>query len=169
MSVTLILLPVALAAASAAGGIGALGALFAAKGGNESENDPGAAGEVRVRTRMKDSTLLADALTNLGASAIDVSRNRVTAELDGVLLTMTLTDDGVWEAHVEGRDGHDEVTLVSATELLQRLDGEYAAMVQRAVAEKIRARAESSGFDLVSETREADDTVTMVLNVRAQA
>jgi hypothetical protein len=168
MSVTLILLPVALAAASAAGGIGALGALFAAKGGNESGNDSGPAGEVRVRTRMKDSTLLADALTNLGASAIDVSRTRVTAELDDVSLTMTLTDDGVWEAHVEGRDGH-EVTLLSATELLQRLDGEYAGMVQRAVAEKIRARAESSGFDLVSETREADDTVTMVLNVRVQA
>ena len=165
MSVTLILLPLALAAAAAAGGVGVLGAsVTAVKGGNES----GPAAEIRVRTRMKDSTLLADALTNLGASAIDVSRTRVTAELHGVSLTMTLTDDGVWEAHVEGRDGH-EVTLVSATELLQRLDGEYAAMVQRAVAEKIRARAESSGFDLVSETREADDTVTMVLNVRAQA
>ena len=164
MSVTLILLPLALAAATAAGGVGFLGAAVTAKGGNDS----GPAAEIRVRTRMKDSTLLADALTNLGASAIDVSRTRVTAELDGVSLTMTLTDDEVWEAHVEGRDGH-EVTLVSATELLQRLDGEYAAMVQRAVAEKIRARAESSGFDLVSETRETDDTVTMVLNVRAQA
>ncbi|HSP76549.1 MAG TPA: hypothetical protein VLO31_10085 [Cryobacterium sp.] len=163
MSVTLILLPLALAAAAAAGGVGFLGAAVTAKGGNDS----GPAAEIRVRTRMKDSTLLADALTNLGASAIDVSRTRVTAELDGVSLSMTLTDDGVWEAHVEGRDGN-EVTLVSATDLLQRLDGEYAAMVQRAVAEKIRARAESSGFDLVSETREADDTVTMVLNVRAQ-
>ena len=164
MSVTLILLPIALAAAAAAGGVGVLGAAVTAKGGNDS----GPAAEIRVRTRMKDSTLLADALTNLGASAIDVSRTRVTAEIDGVSLTMTLADDGVWEAHVEGRDGH-EATLASATELLQRLDGEYAAMVQRAVAEKIRARAESSGFDLVSETREADDTVTMVLNVRAQA
>jgi hypothetical protein len=164
MSVTLILLPIALAAAAAAGGVGALGAAVTAKGTSGS----GPAAEIRVRTRMKDSTLLADALTNLGAAAVDVSRTRVTAELDGVSLTMTLTDDGVWEAHVEGRDGH-EVTVLSATELLQRLDGEYAALVQRAVAEKIRARAESSGFDLVSETREADDTVTMVLNVRAQA
>jgi hypothetical protein len=164
MSVTLVLLPIALAAAAAAGGVGVLGAAVTAKSGNGS----GPAEEIRVRTRMKDSTLLADALTNLGASAINVSRSRVTAELDGVSLTMTLTDDGVWEAHVEGRGGN-EVTVQSATELLQRLDGEYAAMVQRAVAEKIRARAESSGFDLVSETREADDTVTMVLNVRAQA
>ena len=164
MSVTLILLPIALAAAAAAGGVGALGATLTAKG----KNDDGPAPEIRVRTRMKDSTLLAAALTNLGAAAIDVSRTRVTAEVDGVSLTMTLTDDGVWEAHVEGLDGQ-EVTVVSATELLQRLDGAYAAMVQQAVAEKIRLRAESSGFDLVSETREADDTVTMVLNVRAEA
>ena len=164
MSVTLILLPIALAAAAAAGGVGVLGASLTAKG----KDDSGSGQEVRVRTRMKDSTLLADALTNLGASAIEVSRTRVTALLDGVSLTMTLTADAVWEAHVESLDGQ-AVTVLSATELLQRLDGEYAAMVQQAVAEKIRARAESSGFELVSETREADDTVTMVLNVRAEA
>ena len=164
MSVTLILLPIALAAAAAAGGVGVLGASLTAKG----KDDSGSGQEVRVRTRMKDSTLLADALTNLGASAIEVSRTRVTALLDGVSLTMTLTADAVWEAHVESLDGQ-AVTVLGATELLQRLDGEYAAMVQQAVAEKIRARAESSGFELVSETREADDTVTMVLNVRAEA
>ncbi|MET0954779.1 MAG: hypothetical protein ABWY68_02435 [Cryobacterium sp.] len=167
MSVTLILLPIALAAAAAAGGIGGIGAAITAKA-NSADTAAGAPPEIRVRTRMKDSTLLADALTNLGATAIDVSRTRVIAEVDGVSLTMTLTDDGVWEAHVESLDGV-EVTVQSATDLLQRLDGEYALMVQQAVAEKIRLRAESSGFDLVSETREADDTVTMVLNVRAEA
>jgi hypothetical protein len=164
MSVTLILLPIALAAAAAAGGVGALGATLTAKGDNGTQPAP----EIRVRTRMKDSTLLSDALTNLGATGLEVSRTRVTATLDGVSLTMTRTDDAVWEAHVESLDGRD-VTVASATELLQRLDGEYAAMVQRAVAEKIRQRAEGSGFELVSETREVDDTVTMVLNVRAGA
>lgn len=166
MSVTLVLLPIALAAAAAAGGVGALGAVVTAKG--DAKTKSRAPSEVRVRTRMKDSTLLADALSGLGATAIDVSRSQVTAEVDGVRLTMTLTDDEVWEAHVESLDGAD-VTLASATELLQRLDAEYAAGVQLAVAEKIRLRAESSGFDLVSETRDHDDTVTMVLNVRAQA
>lgn len=161
MSVTLVLLPIAFAAAAAAGGAGVLGATLTAKGKNNDNSRP----EIRVRTRMKDSTLLAGALTNLGATAVTVSRTRVTAQVDGLSLTMTLTEDAVWEAHLEGRD----VTVLSASELLQRLDTEYAAMVQQAVAEKIRARAESSGFDLVSETREADDTVTMVLNVRAEA
>jgi hypothetical protein len=166
MSVTLVLLPIALAAAAAAGGVGALGAVTTAKG--NARTDSGPAPEVRVRTRMKDSTLLADALAALGATAVEVSRTRVTAEVDGVALTLTLTEDEVWEAHVESLDGR-EVTVASATELLQRLDAEYAAGVQQAVAEKIRLRAESSGFDLVSETRDADDTVTMVLNVRTGA
>jgi hypothetical protein len=164
MSVTLILLPIALAAAAAAGGAGALGAVMTAKGTDETGPTPA----VRVRTRMKDSTLLSAALANLGATGITVSGTSVTAVVDGASLTMTLTDDGVWEAHVEGRNG-DEITVSSATALLHRLDGEYAAMVQRAVAEKIRLRAQSSGFDLVSETRDVDDTVTMVLNVRADA
>lgn len=166
MSVTLVLLPIALAAAAAAGGVGALGAVVTAKNDASAVSRP--APEIRVRTRMKDSTLLADALTGLGATAVNVSRSRVTAEIDGVALTMTLTDDKVWEAHVESLTGA-ETTVASATDLLQRLDAEYAGRVQHAVAEKIRLRADSAGFDLVSETREMDDTVTMVLNVRTDA
>ena len=166
MSVTLVLIPLALAAAAAAGGVGALGATVMAKSSGAVSSGPAPA--VRVRTRMKDSTLLADALSNLGATDVSVTRSRVVATVDGVSLTMTVTDEGVWEAHVESLDGR-IVTSDSATELVQRLDASYAAMVQQAVAEKIRLRAESSGFDLVSETREADDTVTMVLNVRSDA
>lgn len=165
MSVTLVLLPIALAAAAAAGGVGALGAVATAKSDASAAARP--APEIRVRTRMKDSTLLADALASLGATGVDVSRSRVTAEIDGVALTMTLTDDAVWEAHVESDSR--EVTVASATDLLQRLDAAYAAGVQHAVAEKIRLRALDAGFDLVSETRETDDTVTMVLNVRTGA
>lgn len=161
MSVTLILLPLALAAAAAAGGVGALGAAVTARGTKPAESAP----EIRVRTRMKDSTLLTDALVNLGATTIDVARSRVTAKVGAVVLTMTLTEDAVWEAHVEGVD----VTVASAIELLQQLDSEYAALVQQAVAEKIRARAAGAGFELVSETRESDNTVTMVLTVRAGA
>lgn len=166
MSVTLILIPLALAAAAAAGGVGVIGATTMAKVDGDVASGPAPA--VRVRTRMKDSTLLADALENLGATDVTVSRSAVEASVDGVSLTMTVTDEGVWEAHVESRDGR-VVTEATATALVQRLDAAYAAMVQQAVAAKIRLRAEGSGFDLVSETREADDTVTMVLTVRANA
>ena len=166
MSVTILLVPLVLAAVGAAGGVGVLGAVTMSK--DTDAATPGQAPAVRVRTRMKDSTLLAEALSNLGATSVEVSRSQVTADVDGVALTMTLTDDGIWEAHVESLDGR-VITEKIATDLVQRLDAEYAASVQQAVAEKIRARADSSGFDLVSETRENDNTVTMVLNVRTDA
>ena len=166
MSVTLVLVPIALAVAAAAGGVGVIGAVNTAK---TTENvKAGPAPAVRVRTRMKDSTLLADALENLGATAVTVSRAKVSARIDDVLLTMTLTEDAIWEAHIESLTGR-AVTEATAADLIARLDAEYAAGVQQAVAEKIRLRAAASGFDLVSETRDVDDTVTMVLNVRAEA
>ena len=56
-----------------------------------------------------------------------------------------------------------------ATALIQRLDAAYALRVQHAVAERIRTRADTAGFELVSETRDEDDTVTMVLNVKDYA
>jgi hypothetical protein len=56
-----------------------------------------------------------------------------------------------------------------ASDLVARLDGAYAARVQSAVAARIRAQADSAGFELVSETRDEDATVTMVLNVRQDA
>ncbi|MBG6238544.1 hypothetical protein IWX78_001516 [Mycetocola sp. CAN_C7] len=166
MSVTLLLIPLAIAAATAAGGVGVAGAVTMAR--NTGDDSAGPAPALRVRTRMKDSTLLSDALTNLGATRVEVSKRSVTAEIDGTSLTMRLTDDKIWEAHVEGIDGR-VVDEASVTDLIQRLDAEYALLVQQTVAEKIRQRAESSGFDLVSETRDVDDTVTMVLNVRSDA
>ncbi|GAB3618207.1 hypothetical protein GCM10027416_27640 [Okibacterium endophyticum] len=118
-----------------------------------------------VRTRMKDEGLLAEALRDLGAVDIDLTADALAAVVDGVALDMAKTVDGIWEAHLTGADGGD-VDEVTARDLLNRLDAAYAARVQTAVAERIRSRAEASGFELVSETTEEDSTVTMVLNVR---
>ena len=41
--------------------------------------------------------------------------------------------------------------------------------MQQTVASRIRERAASAGFELVSETRDDDDTVTMVLDVKDYA
>ncbi len=166
MSVTVLLVPLAIAAVAAMGGAGIAGTVTMSDDTVPAPGGPPPA--LRVRTRMKDSGLLSDALHNLGASGVTVSPGNVTAEIDGVSLSMRLTDDGIWEAHVESVSGRD-VDEAFVADLVHRLDAEYALLVQHAVAEKIRQRAEGSGFDLVSETRDADDTVTMVLNVRTGA
>lgn len=165
MSVTILLIPLAFAAASAAGGSGLLAAQRARA---DSATDATTETSVSVRTRMKDRGLLGLALGDLGAVDVNAGASEVTADIDGHRLTMTLTEEEVWEAHLERADGV-AVDGAFASDLVSRLDGAYAARVQSAVAARIRAQADSAGFELVSETRDEDATVTMVLNVRQDA
>jgi len=158
MSISLILLPAALAAAAAVGGTGALGAIALNSRATSEPRGESEAVPIAVQTRMKDPDLLAAALVD----------GVLTATIDGVEIVMSRTDDGVWGAHLSRLDGH-EVTEAEATALMTRVDAAYALHVQRAVAERIRSRADQAGFELVSETRDEDDTVTMVLNVRDYA
>jgi len=164
MSISLILIPAALAAAAALGATGVAGAAreFA---GTKPEGGGGEPVAVAVQTRMKDPNLLAAALGDLGATSVDSRDGSLVAVVDGFEVEMTRTEDGVWAAHLERLDGHD-VSEEEATTFIGRLDAAYAAHVQRAVAERIRSRADAAGFELVSETRDDEDTVTMVLNVK---
>ncbi|RUQ99078.1 hypothetical protein [Labedella endophytica] len=162
MSVTILLIPVALAAASLAGGAG-LGAANRARDESRRAGNPSTA--LTVRTRMKDRGLLGLALDDLGALDVVAGETQVTATIDDIRLSMTLTEDDVWEAHMDRADGI-AVDEDIARDILTRLDAAYAGRVQSAVAERIRAQADSAGFELVSETRDEASTVTMVLNVR---
>jgi len=172
MSVTLILIPAALAAAtaiSAAGGIGALTQL----GRDDADAHDDVAVEsgprpIEVRTRMKDPDLLGDALRDIGATGVDFDGDALTATIEGIEVDMARTEDGVWAAHFQRADGR-ELAEAEAAELVARLDAAYALRVQQTVAARIRERAATAGFELVSESRDDDDTVTMVLDVKDYA
>lgn len=169
MSISLILVPAALAAAAALGGTGVVGALSLNTGAKTDRGSSGSeAVPVAVQTRMKNPDLLAAALADLGATHASLDEGVLTATLDGLEVVMSRTEEGVWGAHLSRLDGH-EVTEAEATAVMTELDAAYARHVQRAVADRIRARADQAGFELVSETRDEDDTVTIVLNVRDQA
>jgi hypothetical protein len=99
---------------------------------------------------------------------VAVTATGISAELDGLAIAMTRTPESIWAAHLERLDGH-ELAESEATGLVQRLDSAYALRVQQVVAERIRSRADTAGFELVSETRDDDDTLTMVLNVKDYA
>lgn len=166
MSISLILIPAALAAAATIGATGVVGAMSV----SADAGDTGGGGPVpiSVQTRMKDADLLSAALADLGATSVSSHDGEITAEIDGLSITMARTEDDVWGAHLTHTDGH-EVTEEEATAFIGRLDAAYVGHVQRAVAQRIRARADAAGFELVSETRDEDDTVTMVLNVKDYA
>ena len=174
MSVSLILIPAALAAVTAitaAGGIGALAQTGGVRGADGAGTDPAAGTGPRpisVRTRMKDPDLLADALHDIGATEVTQLEGDLTAVIDGVELTMTRSAEGVWAAHFRRADGL-ELAQADAAALVEQLDAAYALRVQQTVAARIRERAASAGFELVSETRDEDDTVTMVLDVKDYA
>ncbi len=173
MSVSIILIPAAIAAiasmaaggAGAAGvGIGVAGAIRSITGG---ANEPAT---LQVRTRMKDRGLLSDALKDLGAVDVEVGDgvgDEVAATIDGIKLVMQSTPEGIWAANFTAKDRKKEVTTAEATKLAERLDAAYAARVQTAVAARIRDKAGDAGLDLVSETVQDDESLTLVLNVRA--
>ncbi|UNK72233.1 hypothetical protein [Microbacterium sp. H1-D42] len=177
MSVSLLLIPAALAVAGIVGGIGAAGVQSqsgaentrAAKPGKGAPARPATADEhatpVQVQTRMKNADLLASALHDLGATSVGTVDGELTAVVDDLSLRMTRDADGIWTAHVAGADGRD-ADVGDATALMTRIDTAYARRVQQEVAARIRTRADDAGFELVSESRQEDDSVTMVLSVR---
>lgn len=157
MSVTISLLPLALAAASVFGG-GTIAA--AVRGHNEERTEDRTA--VTVRTRMKDRALLEGALSDIGATEIAVG-DEVAAVIEGARITLTRDEDEIWQAHLSGQVGDDELRRIGE-DAIARLDAAYALRVQQAVVQRIRDRAEATGFTLADEQREGD-TVTMTLTV----
>ncbi|MBO3662116.1 hypothetical protein [Microbacterium stercoris] len=158
MSVTISLIPLALAAA------GLLTAGTAAHAGDALASRT-TRGEraVGLRTRLKDRGLLEHALADIGATDITVGEE-VAAAFGDIRIEMAQDDDGIWQAHVTGEHSDGELTE-RGTELLAELDAAYALRVQQAVAQRIRERADAAGFELASEQREGD-TVTMTLTVK---
>lgn len=174
MSISLILIPAALAAVAAvtatgtAGMISLSGDQTSSTEGRTATEDSGGARPVAVQTRMKDPDLLGAALADIGATQVSVSGDQLTALVDGIELTMARGEDGVWAAHFVRADGL-ELGASEATALVEKLDAAYALQVQAAVAARIRSRAADAGFELVSEQRDEEDTVTMVLSVKDYA
>lgn len=173
MSVTLLLIPVALAAATVAGTSGVAGVVSMLVDENASTErgetaDVDAPRPIAVQTRMKDEGLLMAALHQMGARGLVAAGGEIAAEIDGLALRLVRTPDQIWQLHVERVDGH-EIASPDAVAVAERLDASYAGQVQRAVAERIRTRADAAGFELTSETRDEDDTLTMVLTVKDYA
>ena len=164
MSVSLILVPAALAVAGIVGGVGVAGVQSLSTTDAE-QSSPRGATPLQVQTRMKNAGLLASALHDLGAGSVQTADGELTATVGDLSLRMTRDDEGIWTAHVTGADGRD-ADVAEATALIERMDAAYARRVQQEVASRIRARADDAGFELLSESREQDDSVTMVLGVR---
>lgn len=145
MSLSIVLVPAAIAAVSAAQ------AAFA-------KDDQGQVA-VAVTTRMRDQGLLCHALTDIGAR-VTQHHESIEAEWAGATATFARDLEGVWSAHFS-----DNVTQDQATGLVTRLDQAYGRRVQQAVVARLLDQAPQAGMSVEKQTVEDDQSVTLVLNV----
>ncbi|WP_229399559.1 hypothetical protein [Micromonospora okii] len=146
MSISLILVPLAVATVAAAQAASA-------------ERDGSGRVVCQVRTRMRDETLLATALRDTNA-VVAAGADGITADWAGVRAVFQRGADGIWAAHVAG-----EVDEARAVEIVRSVDVAYGRQVQGAVLERLRAQAPAAGLRLESEQVTEDASVRLVFAV----
>lgn len=145
MSLSLILLPMAVAGVSA---------IQAARTPKQT---------VQVTTRMRNVDLLRQSLQDLGAST-SVDGEQVRAQWPDVTASFVRDVQGIWSAHfVNG------TSVESATARITDLDVAYGRRVQQLVLATLRERAADADMEIESEIVDDDESVTVVLNVQQQA
>lgn len=148
MSVSIVLVPIAIAAISA-------------WQASKSETDVQGRTMCQVGTRMRDESLLVAALRDTHA-AVTKPGDTLVADWAGVRAEFGRDADGIWQAHFTG-----DVDEERAVGIIQAIDQAYGLQVQRAVIEKLKERAPAAGMSVVSERVEIDDSMTLVLEVGA--
>ena len=143
MSISLILVPLAVAAAAKAAGA-----------------RTGPAQTCTVTTRMRDPNLLTAALTDTGARTTVYGPDAIDAQWEGIVAALRRDPDGVWSAHFTGT-----TDAQRCTDYVLAVDAAYGRRVQAEVLAKLKDRAPRAGMTLVSETTNPDASVTMVLEV----
>lgn len=146
MSVSIVLVPIAIAAISA---------WQASKSGTDSQGRT----ICQVSTRMRDEALLAAALTDTHATVAARGRTLI-ADWSGVRAEFGRDTDGIWQANFTG-----DIDEERAVGVITAIDQAYGLQVQRAVVEKLKQRAPAAGMSVISERTEADDSMTLVLEV----
>jgi len=153
LSVEILLVPLALAAAHAV--VAVAGAVTAAVGDDGKERKA-----IAVQTRLKHPGLLVDALHSVGAKATAHSDGTISGTWEEIGFRFVHHEDGTLSAHFDA-----DVDVARAQELILATDAAYAKAVQEAVAQRVRERAGHMGMTVESETVGEDESVTLVLNV----
>ncbi|WP_246567457.1 hypothetical protein [Polymorphospora rubra] len=146
---SLVLVPLAVAAVAAAQGI-------------QDRKDAAGRPICAVQTRMRDETLLAEALRDTGAT-VTGQAGTLTASWDGVTATFGRDADSL-VAHFAGA-----VDEAGAVRLVTSVDQAYGRQVQRTVLARLRAQAPQAGLRLESEQTTADAGVRLVFALEREA
>ncbi len=154
MSIEIILIPLAFAAAAAVKG--KLEERQAAATGETAEEQPHV---MAIETRMRDHELLARALEGLGCE-VDRSGEEPKADYRGVEISFRRGEHEALHAHFEG-----EIEPEAAEAFLRDLDSEYSRLVQEQTYQRVVERSAEQGLELESERVEADNSIVLTLRV----
>ncbi|WP_432976419.1 hypothetical protein [Dactylosporangium sp. CA-233914] len=143
MSVSLILVPLVIAATAAHAGL--------TKGKDSTV--------VKVETRMRDAALLAAALRDTRA-AVTTEDADLVADWAGVRARFSRDERHIWTAHFTG-----DVDEARATDIVRAVDAAYGRQVQRAVLTRLTERAPAAGLRLESRSVTPDRAVRLVFAV----
>lgn len=147
MSITLVLIPIALAVA-------------AHRAARQQAEEAGHH-LVSMKTRMRDRELLARALADLGCETSASAYGLVAVHAGGPI-TFTEDEAGVLQAHFEG-----DVDVAAAEHFLLELDDEYARLVQEQVYQRLVERAKENGMEIESERVDDDNAIVVTLLVQS--
>jgi hypothetical protein len=114
-----------------------------------------------VSTRLRDAGLLHLALRDTGALTNSTSADAIDVEWAEMTAQLRRTADGVWQAHFRGTEDRQR-----CVDTVLAIDAAYGLRVQAEVLQRVRDRAPAAGMSLLSQTANADRSVTMVLEVR---
>jgi hypothetical protein len=153
LSVQILLIPLALAAAHAAVAVAGVVTAGVDERGEERKI-------CVVQTRLKHPGLLVEALRTVGATATAEADGSVSGRWEGIAFRFVHHDDGTLSAHFDA-----DVDVERARELILATDAAYAKAVQEAVRRRVKERAGQLGMTVESETVGEDHSVTLVLNV----
>lgn len=145
MSVTLVLIPVAIAVA---------GAINTRKERLQELPD-----SFSLETRMKDEELLEAALSNYGCKSV-VTGETIDSTLNGARILFERNEQDIFEAVFVGGISTDH-----ARTFVAELDEEYAQLVQQQVYENLLSRARQRGLVMESEEVQEDNSIVVTFKV----
>jgi hypothetical protein len=144
MSIEILLIPIAIAAA---------GAIKARRENRQGER------VLSVATRARDEALLRRALDNYGCRNV-LHDGRIEATSDGRTLMFAPSEDGAFEAVFFG-----DVDEEMARQFVDDLEHEYGRVVQADTYSRLVHEATNYGFSLEAEEIDADNTIVLTLKV----
>ncbi|MDT0223760.1 hypothetical protein [Gordonia sp. AC31] len=148
MSISIVLVPVAIAAVSA-------------WRASRPERDPVTGRTViGVQTRMRDTGLLTLALSDMQAQVHQHQDGSLIAQWQNTQAHFHQDPDGVWQVDFTGAIDTD-----SATSIVTAIDAAYGRQVQQAVLARLRERAPLAGMNVASESTDDTGTITLVLDI----